>query len=128
MATINVGNGKGTIAMGSGLTASDVYLQADESGNLSVDIAGDPSDSIVVNGDLTYNGSVSSAISAITFADGSSIILTQRPLTFTWFGASNNYDLSGNTNWSGHQHLRYYARQRLDHVRQNCRGRRGQRR
>jgi hypothetical protein len=79
------------------LTASDVYLQAGESGNLSIDIAGDPSDSIVVNGDLAYNGSVSSAISAITFADGSSIDLTQRPLTFTWFGASNNYNLSGNT-------------------------------
>jgi hypothetical protein len=97
VATINTGNATGTIAMGSGLTASDVYLQAGESGNLSIDIAGDPSDSIVVNGDLTYNGSVSSAISAITFADGSSIDLTQRPLTFTWFGASNNYNLSGNT-------------------------------
>ena len=97
MATINTGNATGTIAMGPGLTASDVYLQAGESGNLSIDIAGDPSDSIVVNGDLTYNGSVFSAISAITFADGSSIDLTQRPLTFTWFGASNNYDLTGNT-------------------------------
>ena len=82
---------------GSGLTASDVYLQADESGNLSVDIVGDPNDQIIVQDGLTYNGTVNSAISAITFADGSSIDLTQRPLTFTWLGASNNYNLSGNT-------------------------------
>ena len=58
---------------------------------------GDPNDQIIVQDGLTYNGTVNSAISAITFADGSSIDLTQRPLTFTWFGASNNYDLTGNT-------------------------------
>jgi hypothetical protein len=96
-ATINLGNGKGTIAMGSGLTASDVYLQADGYGNLYVDFVGDPSDGITVDDDLTWTGTVNSAIGAITLADGSSIDLTQRPLTFTSFGASNNYNLSGNT-------------------------------
>ncbi len=94
--SVNLNGGTGTIAMGSGLTAGDVYVEADGSGDLIVGILGDTSDSILVHNDLTdSNGTVRSGLSQIQFSDGTAIDLTQNPLTFTWLGNANNYNLTG---------------------------------
>ncbi|WP_342724633.1 calcium-binding protein [Bradyrhizobium sp. B097] len=90
-AAINLDGGTGEIDIGSGLSASDVYLQTDNSGDLVIGIDGDPGDTITVNHDLTDNGgTVSSGISQIRFADGSGIDIGQGTSpTFTWIGVGN---------------------------------------
>jgi len=50
--------------VGFGSHASDVYLQANSSGDLTIGIVGDPNDSIFVHSDLTaLNGTVTSKLS-----------------------------------------------------------------
>jgi Ca2+-binding RTX toxin-like protein len=94
---VSLNGGTGTIQIGSGLTASNVYLQANAYGDLVVGISGDATDSINIHNDLVNNsGTVTSGLKQITFADGSSIDLNQ-PLTFTWLGTSSNYNLSGSS-------------------------------
>ncbi len=94
--SVTVDNGIGTIDFGPGVTASDVDLHADQFGNLIVTIAGDTTDNIDIHAALTdTNGTVTSAIRQIQFNDGSSIDLTQNPLTFTWLGNTPNFSLSG---------------------------------
>ena len=96
--TVSLNSGTGVIQFGSGVTASDVDVQADGSGDLTVTIAGDATDSITVFGDLVnQSGTVTSGISELQFSDGSSINLTQNPITFTWFGNASNYTLTGTT-------------------------------
>jgi hypothetical protein len=89
--------GTGTIAFGAGISAQDVYWQANGSGDLTLKIIGDNADSVTVFGDLTNNSwGVSSGLSALTFADGSSIPLGQpaagqgSPLNFNWVGTPNS--------------------------------------
>jgi len=107
--------GTGTIAFASGISAQDLYWQANGSGDLIVKIEGDDADSITIHNDLTQNSwGVSSGVNALTFADGSSVALGQpaagqgSPLSFAWFGApntgitgsnfgSNTFELGGGT-------------------------------
>src|SRR5882724_5666290 len=97
-ASITLNGGTGAIAFDSSVSAQNVYLQADSSGNLTVKILGDSTDSIAIGGDLKNNlGTVTSAISQLRFSDGTSINLEQNPLTFTWFGTANNYFLTGSS-------------------------------
>ena len=98
-ASVNLNGGTGAIAFDSSVSAQNVYLQADNNGDLTVKILGNSTDSITINGDLTASsGSVTSAISQIQFSDGSAINLNQGgPLAFTWLGSSNNYFLTGSS-------------------------------
>jgi hypothetical protein len=94
-ASVNLNGGTGTIALGPGIAAQDVYWQSNNFGELTVKIRGDDTDQIIVHGDLVNQaGTVTSGISQLQFSDGSSINLTQ-PLTFTWLGTGNNYYLTG---------------------------------
>jgi Ca2+-binding RTX toxin-like protein len=95
---INLNGGTGAIAFGADITAQDVYLQADGYGNLTVRILGDAADYITINNDLTDNaGTVTSGLDQLQFSDGTVVNLEQNPLTFTWFGSSNNYSLGYST-------------------------------
>src|SRR5262249_44634539 len=103
-ASVNPNGGTGSISFDSTVSAQDVYWQTGSSGALVVKIRGDATDSITVNNDLVSNSwGVSSALSKISFSDGSSVNLGQpaagqgAPLTFTWLGANNNYFLTGST-------------------------------
>jgi hypothetical protein len=88
---VSLNSGTGTLQMGSGLKASDVYLQANGFGDLIVNIFGDANESIIIHNDLVNsNGTVTSGLSQIGFGDGSSISLGQgSPPTFTWIGTPN---------------------------------------
>jgi Ca2+-binding RTX toxin-like protein len=90
--TVSLNGGTGTLAMGAGISASDVYLQSDSSGDLYVKIAGDASDSILLYRDLTDSGgTVTSALGQIQFSDGSTINLGQgTPPAFSWYGTANS--------------------------------------
>jgi hypothetical protein len=98
-ADVNLNGGSGVIAFGAGVSAQDVYWQANGYGDLIVKIRGDATDSILVHGDLTNQaGTVTSGIGQLQFSDGSVVNLGQgNPLTFTWLGNSGNYNLTGST-------------------------------
>jgi Ca2+-binding RTX toxin-like protein len=94
-ADVTLNGGTGTIAFGAGIAAQDVYWQSNTFGDLIVKIRNDATDSILVHGDLVNQaGTVTSGISQLQFDDGSSVDLIQ-PLTFTWLGTGNNYNLAG---------------------------------
>jgi Ca2+-binding RTX toxin-like protein len=94
-ADVTLNGGTGTIAFGAGIAAQDVYWQSNSFGDLTVRIRGDATDSIVVHNDLVNQaGTVTSGIRQLQFNDGSSVNLIQ-PLTFTWLGTGNNYNLTG---------------------------------
>ena len=63
--------GTGAISLGLGISAQDVYLQANNSGDLIVKIRNDATDSIIVHGALIDNSwGVSSGITQLKFSDG----------------------------------------------------------
>src|SRR5579883_2821645 len=88
-------NGGGTLVFGAGITASDVYLQANGSSsgpNLDVFFHSDPGDSIhVVNDFLNASDQVTTA----RFADGTTLDLT-RP-AFTYIGTGTGDVLTGSS-------------------------------
>jgi len=98
---LSVWPGAGTAALdfGSGITESDVLLQANGS-DLIVNFRNNQNDSITVHGDLGVNsGVVTSAINELEFSDGTVVNLGgSTPITFTWLGNSNGFNL-GNTNY-----------------------------
>jgi Ca2+-binding RTX toxin-like protein len=99
VADVNLNGGTGVISFGAGIAVADVYMQANNNGDLAVRIRG-ASDFISVHNDLSLvSGSVKSAISQLRFSDGSVANLTA-PLTFTWLGTNNNYYLTGTNNGS----------------------------
>jgi Haemolysin-type calcium binding protein related domain len=100
---IDVNGATGAIDFGTGISAQDVYLEADGSGDLVVQVRNDPSDVIVVHNDLVHqSGGGSSAVNQLVFADGTTESLGQpssgtgSPLAFTWIGTANT-NLSGNS-------------------------------
>ncbi len=102
---VNPNSGVGTITMASDIAASDVYLQADSSGNLYILLRDDSSDSIIVNGDLVQRSwGTSSQITDVTFADGSTLAIGQPSYsvpvetpTFTWIGSGSSETLTGSS-------------------------------
>jgi hypothetical protein len=91
----------GTIRVPAGTTRNDIILQADNAGNLTVGLRG-TGDAVTLTGDLAERWwGIASAVSTITFVDGSTMTLGQPafqqggPLTFTWFGTSTNTVLAG---------------------------------
>jgi uncharacterized repeat protein (TIGR03803 family) len=95
-ASVSLNGGTGVIAFGAGVSAEDVYLQANGYGDLIVQIRNDATDSITIHNDLTDNAwGVSSGISELQFSDGSVLNLGQpaagqgAPLSFTWIGTPN---------------------------------------
>ena len=92
----------GTIRVPSGVPASDIIFQADNVGDLTVELR-DSGDSVTLIGDLsqTWWGGVSSAVSTITFTDGSTMTIGEpayqqgQPLTFTWIGTASDTTLTG---------------------------------
>ncbi len=92
-AQVNLDGGTGIVQMASDIAASDVYLQADNNGDLFIKLR-DSSDSITVYGDLEQHWwGISSQLSAIDFADGTTLSLA--PPSLTWIGTSANTTLSG---------------------------------
>ena len=89
--------GGGTVEMASDIARSDIILQANANGDLTVKLH-DTGDSLTLQGDLwhTISNATNSAVSSINFADGSSIDLNQ-PLTFSWNGTQANTVLTGST-------------------------------
>src|SRR5262249_31073454 len=90
--SVNPNNGTGVIQFGAGITASDVVLQSDGWGNLTVQLRG-TSDYITINGDLSNNSwGVSSRLNQLRFADGTTVDIGRpaagqgSPITFTWLG------------------------------------------
>jgi hypothetical protein len=102
---INLNGGTGAIVFGTGVSAQDIYLQANSNGDLIVRNRQHGSDSIVVHSDLTVrsDGTVRSGLDELEFSDGTSLTLGQpsagqgSPVTFTWFGSSAYSAISGST-------------------------------
>ncbi len=100
-AQVNLNGGVGTLRMAAGIAASDVILQADNLGDLTVKLL-DTGDSVTFTGDLVQNWwGVSSQLGQVTFADGTSLTVGQpnfgqgQPLTFTWIGGMSAAVLTG---------------------------------
>jgi Haemolysin-type calcium binding protein related domain len=91
-----------TLQMGAGISASDVLVQADNAGDLSIVLA-DTGDSITFQNDLTQFswGGIGGAVSQINFADGSHLVVGRQPtgggdnMTFTWDASATNTNLVG---------------------------------
>lgn len=101
---LNLYGSVGKIAFGAGISARDVYLQANESGDLTVKIKGDTDDAINLHYDLRHQSwGYSSVIQQLQFDDGTVLSLGQSapgqgaPLTFTWFGSASVTSLTGCT-------------------------------
>jgi hypothetical protein len=93
---VSLNGGSGTVQFGAGISASNLLLQANSTGDLILKIRGDDADSITVHSDLVhYYWGVSSGISQIGFADGTTMALAPTPTTFTWVGTSTNTTLVG---------------------------------
>jgi Ca2+-binding RTX toxin-like protein len=94
-ATVNLNGGSGSVRIADDIAASDVFLQANTSGNLTIGLR-DTSDTLTIKGDLyhTISGATVSNLARINFDDGSAIDLNQ-PLTFTWIGTAANTTLTG---------------------------------
>ncbi|MBV9245072.1 MAG: VCBS domain-containing protein, partial [Methylobacteriaceae bacterium] len=83
----------GTLRLGADVAASDVVLQADAAGDLTLRLL-DTGESITFAADLTqYGWGVASRLGEIVFGDGTAVSLTRNyynygdePLTFTWLG------------------------------------------
>ena len=106
--TVDLNGSGGAIALGAGITASDLYFQSDAAGDLTIGILGADGmpggDTIITDGALypyNYNGwSVGSAIN-LQFADGSSLAITGA-VTDSWWGPAGNTTLVG-SDWSANQ-------------------------
>ena len=106
--SIALNGSSGTIVMGEGIAANDLYFQSDAAGDLTIGLLGEDgqptSDSVVVPGVLyrytnsSYNPAFGSYIPEIAFADGSSLAITGA-LTDTWFASASDTTLVG-SNWA----------------------------
>jgi hypothetical protein len=101
---VYLNGGAGEIDFGAGISAQDVYWQANNWGDLSLKVRNDTTDNIMVHSDLTAHGdgTVTSAINELRFSDGSIVHLEQTssqasPLTFTWLGDSAYNTLNGSS-------------------------------
>ncbi|WP_316179578.1 calcium-binding protein [Bradyrhizobium sp. SZCCHNRI1009] len=101
---VTVANTVTTIRMGAGISSSDLYFQANGNGDLTIRFR-NSTDVITVPRDLTVQPwGVSSAIIRIAFSDGAVLPVGQpaaglgTPLTFTWVGNTNGFNL-GNSNF-----------------------------
>jgi Ca2+-binding RTX toxin-like protein len=71
---VALNGGTGTIQMGPGVAASDVFYQSNGNGDLIVNIVGDPTDYIIVRNDYVVSGgTLTSGISQIQFSDGTTM-------------------------------------------------------
>ena len=96
-ATVDMNGGVGTLTLGTDIAASDIVIQADNSGDLTVSLRDDPTDSITLTDDLVGSPSgVASALTTIDLGDGSSVNLSSSSgPTSTWTGTSTNTLLVG---------------------------------
>ena len=99
---VYLNGGHGIIQFAAGISASDVLVQANNFGDMILKVRGDDADSIVVHNDIVSNSwGASSAISQLSFADGTTTQLGMtgagqgNPLAFTWVGTSSNNSLTG---------------------------------
>ncbi len=91
-------NNPGVLALGAGITASNITLQADSSGDLTVSLSS--GDSITFQNDLTaqydplglLREGTNSVISQIDFSNGTSLQINQpsTPNVFTWNSSASN--------------------------------------
>lgn len=105
-ATVNLngsGNNSGTLYLGSDISESDVLVQADNSGDLTVKLV-DTGESITFASDLSYwNGSNfndgdNSVVNDIVFDNGDpTIVMGASYPTFTWIGSSTDTTLTGSS-------------------------------
>lgn len=98
-ATVYMDGNQGTLRLGAGISASDVLVQADNSGDLIVALADDPEDSITFDGDFHQGGGLQSYLKTIQCADGS-VIDVSSPLTFNWQQTSAGQALVGSNDGS----------------------------
>ncbi|HLH89784.1 MAG TPA: calcium-binding protein, partial [Xanthobacteraceae bacterium] len=99
--TINPASGQNVtnvIQMAAGISASDVVLESDASQDLIVRLR-DTGDVITATNDLSVqNWGIASQVTAIDFADGTSISLERgwsNDFTWTWLGGGGNATLNG---------------------------------
>jgi uncharacterized protein YdgA (DUF945 family) len=93
-ATVNTNGGTGSVQMAADIAASDVILQADSSGDLTIKLL-DTGDSLTILKDLsTHWWGIGGPVSQVAFGDGTTWNLNQ-PLTFTWIGTASNTTLAG---------------------------------
>ncbi len=104
-AAVNVNGGFGTLKLGSGIAAQDVLLAANDAGDLTVSLRGDPTDSITFKGDLSGQWwGVRSQVNAFGFSDGTTQSVKQsywdanQPIAFTQVGTAARTVLTG-SNW-----------------------------
>ncbi|WP_407155060.1 calcium-binding protein [Bradyrhizobium sp. STM 3557] len=89
-------NSNGIIDLGPQVSASDIYWQEFQDRDLILKVRNDANDSISAYQNWTVvNGSTVSLITAVRFADGTVLDLSQGQLAFTWMGAAANYNLVG---------------------------------
>jgi hypothetical protein len=96
-ATVNLNGGSGVLNMAAGISASDVALQTDSTGDLIV-LLKDTGESVTFTSDLTHmSWGLASELGTINFADGTSLTVgnTGAPVTFTYFGTLTNTVLVG---------------------------------
>ncbi|TLU70679.1 beta strand repeat-containing protein, partial [Lichenicoccus roseus] len=103
-ALINLDGGTGAITLAADIESSDVVLQADNTGDLTIELL-DTGETLTVIDDLTPSSSigaigVSSSINELHFSDGSKVSLsaetgTNTPLVFTWIGSATDHTLVG---------------------------------
>ena len=94
-ATVYTNGAPGVLYLGPGITASDVLVQVNVSGWLTIALRDDPADSITFRDALSGSAAagVHSTISSIALADGSTLSLSSLlgPIS-TWTGSSNWLD------------------------------------
>jgi len=87
-------DGVTALNFGTAYSASQLYMQADNYGNLTLKFIGDSTDSILLRNDLTNNaGVVTSGVSQLVFGDGT--VSLGGTMTFTWLGNSSGYTING---------------------------------
>jgi len=90
--------GATTVSLDAGIAASDVVLEADSAGDLTVRLR-DTGDTLTLAGDLSGQGwGIASVVGELSFADGSTISLNRpwsQPFTLTWLGEAGNMTLTG---------------------------------
>nr|WP_294523780.1 putative Ig domain-containing protein [uncultured Rhodopila sp.] len=79
-AIIQPGSGSNVLSFGSGITASMLSYAANAAGDLTITV-GNSGDSVTIEGNFAVqNGLVTSAVSSITLANGSSVLAAPPPL------------------------------------------------
>ena len=93
-ATVNVNGAPGTLRFAAGISASDVILQANDAGDLTVALRDDAADSVTLQGDLYSHWGTRSQVGQIAFADGTAMTLGPN-LALTWVGTAASTVLTG---------------------------------